>query len=287
MFSGEYVSVTLPAESPGVLGGPDSVLALRCHRPDRIQDLLHRLFDHLSQHPLANSQQLQIKPVEELEGFEKISALLLAVLGAQPVIGFQEGWMFVGSNRQVVQQVLDARAGRSVTIDQTEAFTRFGMEVTGPVHGIAYTDVAEQIRSIAQFLNQVGPVAQAVVGLMGIQADAEQMKVVQELLGLLPSIGKIVSRFDFLQAKLIVTQSGEEPGSYLKRTTVLVRPPVDRLTVDLSGERMRGDPCPIDSKTTRAVPHDLSWIPTANRERSRSPSPFRGDCPNFRGETAL
>ena len=224
-FSGEFVSVTLPAATPTMLGGQDSVLALRCHQPERIHELLHRLFDHLSQHPLAKSQQLQLKPVEALEGFEEISALPLAIFGARPVIGFHQGWMFVGSNRPAVLQVLDARAGRCTTIDQTEAFTRFGLEVTGPVDGITYTDVAAQTRSAAQFLQQVGPVAQAVVGLLGIRANAEQMQVVQEVLGLLPSIGEVISKFDFLQAKLTVVQSAEDPSSYLKRTVVIVRPP--------------------------------------------------------------
>jgi hypothetical protein len=224
-FSGESVSVTLPSERPAMLGGQDSVLVLRCHRSDRIRELLHRLFDRLSEHPLAKSQQLQLKSVQELEGFEEISALPLAIFGVRPVIGFRDGWMFLGSNRHAVQKVLDARAGEVATIDKTEAFTRFGMEIEGPVYSIAYTDVAEQTRGAAQFLNQVGPMGQAVVGLLGIQADAEEMQVVQELLGLLPSVGKIVSKFDFLQAKLVVTQSSEELGGYLKRTAVLVKPP--------------------------------------------------------------
>jgi hypothetical protein len=68
-------------------------------------------------------------------------------------------------------------------------------------------------------------IAPAVIGLMGVKADAKEMQVVQDILGLLPSVSQIISKFDFLQAKLAVTQPGDMPGTYMKRTVVLVRPP--------------------------------------------------------------
>ncbi len=224
-FSGESVSVSMPAASPNVVGGQESVTAVRCHNPDRIRELLHQLFDKVSQHPVAKAQQLQIKPVEQLEGFEEISALPMAMFGARPAVGFRDGWMFLGSSPDAVQKVLATRAGEQETIEQTEAFRQFGLEVTGPVSSIAYTDLAAQLQRISQGLNQAGMIAPAIVGLMGIKADAQEMAVVQDILGLLPSVGQIVSKFDFLQAKLAVTQPGTTPGTYMKRTVVLVRPP--------------------------------------------------------------
>ncbi len=224
-FSGEFVSVTLPKETPTAMGGQDSVLAVRCHQPDRVRELIHRLFEHVSQQPMAKAQQLQLKPAEGMEGFEEISALLLDAVGAKPMVGFHDGWMLVGSNRHAVQQVLDTRAGHVPTMAQAEAFTRFGLDVNGPVYSIAYTDMAAQTRSMAQFINQAGMMAPAVIGLIGGKANAEQMQVIQEILGLLPSLGQIVSKCDFLQAKLAVSQPGDEPGSYRKQTVVLVRPP--------------------------------------------------------------
>ena len=46
----------------------------------------------------------------------------------------------------------------------------------------------------------------------------------QEALALLPSLGKIVSKFDFLEARLSVTQAGDQPGTYQRRTVTVVRP---------------------------------------------------------------
>lgn len=223
-FSGECVSVSLPAATASALGGQDSVIAVRCQKPDRIRELLHRAVDALKQQPFAKAQQLELAKCEKLEGFEEFSALLLNAFGAKPVIGFRDGWMFLGSNAQAVEKVLAAKAPQAKTIADTEAFQRLNLKVEGPVDSISYTNLAESIRNAAKMLNQAGAVAQLVIGMVGGQADAEDLKPVQEVLGLLPSLARIVAKFDFLEARMSVTQKGDEPGSYLRRTVTVVRP---------------------------------------------------------------
>jgi hypothetical protein len=223
-FSGEFVSVALPAASPSLLGGQDTVIALRCRKPERIRELLHRLVDWLKQKPIAQGQQLTLAPCEKLKGFEEVSAVLLSAFGAKPVIGFRGGWMFVGSNAPAVEKVLETRAGRGKTFADTEAFKRLGFNVEGPVDAISYTNLAESTRNIAKLLDQAGAVATLVLGIAGAQADAEALKPVQEILGLLPSVAKIVAKFDFLEAEISATQRGDEPGTYVRRTAILVRP---------------------------------------------------------------
>ena len=224
-FSGETVSVSLPAATPSVFGGQDSVLALRCRKPDRIRELLHRLIEKAQEHPMVKAQQFELTECEKLEGFEELSALLLGVFGVRPAIGFRDGWMFIGSNAAAVQKVLDTKAGEGETIAETEAFKRFHLEVEGPVDAIAYTDLAASTRQVAQMLNQVGIVAQIVIGLAGAEADDEDLEPVKEVLKLLPSVAKIVAKFDFLEAKLSVTQTGDEPGTYTRRSVIVVRAP--------------------------------------------------------------
>jgi hypothetical protein len=50
---------------------------------------------------------------------------------------------------------------------------------------------------------------------------------VQDLLGLLPDVAKIVAKFDFYEAKMSVTQPGDSPGTYQRQAVTLVRPPAD------------------------------------------------------------
>jgi hypothetical protein len=204
------------------------VLALRCQKPDRIRELLHRLVDKLREHPAVAAQQLRLAKCEELDGFEELSALALAGFGVKPVIGFRDGWMMIGSNAEAVKTVLATKAGKSPTIADAKSFKQFHADVRGPVSSISYKNTAEDLHQVAAMLNQAGVIVPMVIGMAGAKANQEELKPVQEALGLLPSVGKIVSKLDFLQAGLSVTQDGDQPGTYRIRTVTVVRPPAGR-----------------------------------------------------------
>jgi hypothetical protein len=208
-----------------VMGGQDTVIALRCHKPERIRELLHRLVEWLRQYPAVESQELQLVSSSRLKGFDELSALALTALGVRPVIGFRDGWMIVGSSAEAVESVLATRASQGKTIADTDGFQQLGLKIEGPVDGVSYNNLAESIRRLARLLNQVGTMAPAILALAGAHGDAEELKPVQEVLALLPSVAKIVAKFDFLEAKLSVTQSGDDPLSYTRRSVTVVRPP--------------------------------------------------------------
>ena len=72
--------------------------------------------------------------------------------------------------------------------------------------------------------------APMILGMAQAQAppgsdDAKGMKVIQELAGLLPSVGRIVGKFDFIDATLSTTVSGSEPGAYRRDSVTLIKPP--------------------------------------------------------------
>jgi len=220
-FTGEHASVSMAS----AMGNPDSVTALRCSNPDRIKELLHRGFEALQQVKPLQAQQLKLVECKDLEGFDEISALTLMAFGVRPVIGFHEGWMYLGSSAQAVKTVLDTQAGNGETIENTDAFKRLDLEVTGPVQSIAYTNTAENTRNLARALNQAGTMIPMFMAMAGADADEESLKPVQEALALLPDVAKIVAKFDFLEANITVVQDGDEPDSYTKRTVTVVREP--------------------------------------------------------------
>lgn len=227
-FSGEFVSVSVPAGDPSAGAKSGSVIALRCRNPERIGELLDGLAEHLQEVPALKAQQIKLVESEGLEGFRELSVLALAPFGVRPVIGFHDGWMILGSNAQAVERVLDTRAGKGETIADTEAFKQFNLEVEGPVRSIGYRNLAGSTRGIADFLNRVGFMAPAILGMAGAQADPEKLKPVQEVLALLPSVAKILRKFDFLEAKLSVTKAGDEPGTFTRRSVTVVRPPEEK-----------------------------------------------------------
>lgn len=224
-FSGECVTVALPATSSTTVGGQDKVIALRCHNWERIHELIDRLVEGLSQSPYAQSQQLKLVPCDDLAGFETLSANLLEALGARPVIGFRDGWMMVASNASAAKEVLRTRAGDAPSIDSTKEFQRFGLEVSGPVYAIRYTDLAASTRRAAQLIRQAAVAAPMIAGIAGAKAGPERIKPLQDALALLPAIANVVEKFDFLEARLNLVQEGDAAGSYVKRSAILIRPP--------------------------------------------------------------
>jgi hypothetical protein len=223
-FSGEMVSITLPGASEG----QDSFAAIKCTNPDRIRELLHRLVDNLSKLPALEAQQISLTSVEDLEGFESLNVATLAAFNVKPVIGFRDGWMMFGSNPACIQKVLDARAGKVETIDDSADFERFHLDVEGPVAAISFTDIEKSIHHAADAIRKVGGIAPMVLAMAGANANAEEIKPVFEAIAILPSVAKVIEKFDFFQANLTLVQEGPLPDSYLKQTVTLIRPPAEK-----------------------------------------------------------
>lgn len=234
-FSGETVSLALPGAAS--TGGPDSIFSLRCHKPERIRELLHRLVDGLQQFPAVQAQQLQLTECEELDGFDEVSAMTLLMVGKRPVIGFHGGWMIIGSHPSAVQKMLDTWNGDAPTIAQSEGFQRFGLTIDGSVTGLSYSNMAESTRQTAQGLQQVGLMAPMIIGMAGANAEPEDLKPLQDALALLPSIANVIAKFDFLESSLAVVQQGDSADTYVKRGVVLVRPPTDFKSDDEAAEQ--------------------------------------------------
>lgn len=222
-FPGEHVAVTLPATNGGQ---PQTVIAFRCEKPDRIKELINRGMEALQNIdvPQIQAQNLKLEDSKDLEGFQELSAAMLSAFQVRPVIGFQDGWMFVGSSAKAVKQVLDAKAGEGKTIESTEAFQKLKLDVEGPVESIVYTNTAENTHNLAQAVNQIGFMAPMIMAAAGANASPEDLKPVQEILGLLPDVARIINAFDFLEANVSVTQAGDEPGTYTKHSVTVVRP---------------------------------------------------------------
>ena len=76
-FSGEHVSVSMPSGKPT---GNDWVMALRCSKPEKIKELIHRGVAQLQKIKQVQAQQLKLVESKDLPGFEEISAATMMVL---------------------------------------------------------------------------------------------------------------------------------------------------------------------------------------------------------------
>jgi len=223
-FSGEGVSVKLPAGASAIPGGSDKVVALRCEKPERIRELIHKGFDKLASTGYGQSQQLKLEPSKDLDGFDELSAGMLMAFGVRPVIGFHDGWMIVATNASAAQKLLKTLSGDAPTIATTDRFKKFGIEANGPVSSMTYSDIGANTRQMATFIRQAGMMAPAIIVSAGVK-DPKKMKLLQDAVGLLPSIANVVEKFTFLDARLTVLQKGDGTGTYIKRTVTIVKEP--------------------------------------------------------------
>ena len=224
-FSGESVSITMPGPLTPFGQSAKSVSFLRCNNAERVDELIHRAVTMLQQIPQVKAQGLTLEESKTIEGFQEIKAGIFAMMGGMtPVYGFQDGWMAMGSHSDAVQTVLLARGGESETFANSERFKQFGLEVNGPVHSISYRNTGETIRQTAQGLQQVGAMLPMMMAMAGAGNNAPDLAPLQDFLQMLPSIGRIVGKFDFIDAKLNVTQPGPTDGTYIRNGVTLIRP---------------------------------------------------------------
>ena len=224
-FSGESVSVALPPAVPSPMASQDSVQFLRCSKPERIRELLGMAVDHLKELPPMRTQNLAMVPSSELDGFDEISAVTLAMFNVKPLIGFRDGWMIIGTNAAAIQKVFSTQQQEAASFATSDRFKEFDLDIEGPVVQANYVNTAQQTREIAQAMGQLGLILPGVLAMAGADQDSDEAKIVGEVLGLLPSIGRIISKCDFLESKMCVTQTAEEKGAFYKRVVVLVREP--------------------------------------------------------------
>ncbi len=142
----------------------------------------------------------------------------------RPVVGFRDGWMIIGCNPEAVERVLATRAGNAPAIVASDAFQRFNMPIEGAVRAVSYTDIAAATRKAAKFLNGAGAVLPVIFGMIGMEAGPEELRPIQEAVALLPDLGKIIEKFDFMEAQLWVVQDGPSEGTWMERYTIQIRP---------------------------------------------------------------
>lgn len=230
-FPGECASIAFPGAPTPFGQGSESVAFMRCTKPERVKELIHRGMEALEGIPQVQAQGISLSPVEGLEGFEQLSANFLAMAGGlKPVIGFRDGWMILGTHQKAVEKALQTQAGEGETFADSERFKSFQLEVPETIHTISYANVGENIKAAAAALQQAGMMAPMILGMAQAQAPpgsdgAKGMKVVREVAAMLPSIGRIIGKFDFIDATLSTTVATSEPGTYRRDTVTLIKPP--------------------------------------------------------------
>lgn len=221
-FHGECVSVTL--------AGGQSVTALKCSNEEKIRELLKRAIEGIKKIPQAAMYGIDLVDVDDddLEGFQELKIAMIPASQGKPVIGFRDGWMILASSPDAAKTLLAVRAGKEKSIEGAESLKRFDMDTDGKVSAVSYTDIGAGIRAFADGIDQAAMMAPMFMGPAMAQAPDEAKKAVTEILGLLPSVAKVIRKFDFMEQNLSITRAGAEKGTYRRDSVTLIRQPVEK-----------------------------------------------------------
>ncbi|HTQ37893.1 MAG TPA: hypothetical protein VMJ32_02635, partial [Pirellulales bacterium] len=224
-FSGESVCVTVPIKGADGAVKHGSVWASKCENPDKIRELLTRAVDGLNTIPAVQMQQLKLEDCADLKGFQSIHAAVFQMIGVQPVIGFQDGWMIVGCDHEAVEKVLAVRAGKAESVQGAPRFEKLNINLQGPISAIEFRDIGAGVKRAADIIDKIGAMAPMFVGMAAANAKPEELKPMQDTIALIPSIAKVVRKFDFFGNSLSVTRPGPMPNTFLKESVTEVRLP--------------------------------------------------------------
>ena len=226
-FSGESVNIAMPGPPSPFGQTSKSVSFMRCEKPDRVEELISRGIDALMQIPQVQQQGVQIVDSTSLDGFKEIKANMFMMLGGiSPVYGMSDGLMTMGSHADAVQTVMLTKGGEGASFADSDKFKEFGMDVEGDVYSISYSNTGESIRQAAAGMQQVGAMLPMIMMSMGNQGgNGPDMEPIKDLLALMPTVGRIVAKFDFIDANLSVSKPGPTDGTYIRHTVTTIRPP--------------------------------------------------------------
>lgn len=218
-FTGENVSITLPNQQ--------TVSAFRCTNEQKVRELLDRAVEGLKQIPQIAQQGIDLEDCDDaaLEGFQEIKAAALAMTPAKPVIGFRDGWMIIASSPEAAKTLLAVRAGEESSIAGAESLKRFNLNTDGDVAAVSYSDVGAGVRAFADGIDQFAMMAPILLAAATADASEADKKLINQGLGLLPSVAKVIRKFDFYEQSLSITRSGPEEGTYLRESVTLIRQP--------------------------------------------------------------
>lgn len=227
-INGEFASISTPGPQGPFGKSNNSVAMMKCNNAPRLQELIGRAMDAVAEIPQAKQQGFKVVDSQDIRGYKELSINMLAMLGGaiKPTYGVSDGWFTFGSSPSAIQQVMMVRNGEAANFTQSEAFAKFETEVTGDIYSISFANTGQSIRDAAAQMQQMGtmiPMMMAMAG--GGQGGGPDLTAAQDFLQLLPSVGRIIGTFDFLDATMMYSKPGPEAGTYLRHTITKIVPP--------------------------------------------------------------
>jgi len=204
-YSGEIISIQMPAAVVTPFGGADSVVMIRVKDAALASAKVNTAITKLSEFIAKNMDQpLTITPAAvEAGGFQKVTHPMVAMMLA-PVVGIADDeWLVIGTSAQSVDKCLAVAAGKAPSFRENPRFKKEGIIPTGPVAGASFTDISKLGEEMAAVIGMIGMFGG--LGIAGIPNDdpeaAEVKQTLQKLFGIMMKLSPVVAKIDFFSSK--------------------------------------------------------------------------------------
>jgi hypothetical protein len=211
-WSGEAVSVTLPAAVVTPMSRTDSVLMIRVKDSELASQKVGAGIDWVSAKLQAHGQMLMITPAQvNAEGFREITHPMLAMF-VRPVVGVKDDWLFLGTSAAAINKCLDVAAGKAPSIVQNKRFQEEGLPAKGPVLSVSFkdlTNLGQEIAGVVGIIGMMGGLMTAQIpDVPDDQPGAHETKrvkrVVQKIMGIIMKLGPVLQKIDFFSSSASV-----------------------------------------------------------------------------------
>lgn len=222
-WSGETITIELPAAMVSPMGGADSVFMLRVKDRELATAKINGGIDFVLEKLKAQGQPLMVSPAASVksEGFREITHPALAIF-MRPVIGFHGDWLMVGSSAGAINKCLAVQAGEAPSIAENQKFKAEGLTPVGPVLSASFTDKSKMGQELAAAVGMAGMVGQMMAAQVPAPNEEAQKakKTVQSLLQVAAKLGPILQKVDFYSSSSSVsTFDGERTTRVRSLTT--------------------------------------------------------------------
>lgn len=232
-WSGEMISVTLPASVVTPMGSTDSVVMFRVKDTELASRKVASLLDQALNVLQSRGQFLTMRQIDLGSGeFRQITHPLLAMF-ARPVVGVTDGWLMVATSSSSIKQCLAVARGEAPSIRTNQRFIEEGIAPTGPVRSASYKDTSlfgAELAAVASMVSVFG--SMALTGIPGDTPEAVAAKnKVKQVLTLVQTIAPVLQKLDFYSSESVVTTYDGSSTIRSQKVVTYKKPAVESKTV--------------------------------------------------------
>lgn len=201
-WSGEMLSIEMPAAVVTPIGGTDSVFMIRVKDGELASQKINGWLELLQSFLKEQGQPLMITPAQVgVEGFKQVTYPPMMMF-LNPVIGVKGEWLMIASSAGGLTKCLETAAGKHPSVAENERFKREGLVPKRPALSCSFTDTSRFGDELAGAVGMAGFIGGLVTAPMPDNPEAAKAKkAIQSIMQIVMKLGPVFQKLDFYSSE--------------------------------------------------------------------------------------